>query len=314
MSVPVFPPALDNTMVSTFRACPRKFWWRHVQLLQKGETSIHLISGGAFAKGLEVVRKEYFDKGKPLDEALPIGAAALLAAYGNVEPHPIYSNKSAPNMLGALAYYFETWPIDRIIRPYRPSAGAKHTIEWNFTLPIPGCYHPETGQQLLYCGRFDFVGEHENGMRVGEDDKTTSQLGNAWFQRWRLPNQILGYMWGAREHGMNLAGFNIRGIGLLKNSYSHAETLLMINDWQIDRFLVNLIATVTRMVDAYQESKLQGHIDGGSRPEPFELDLSATCSAYGGCDYLMLCESLNPQAFIEPNFVIHEWNPLASRD
>lgn len=296
-----FPPALDNTMVSGFRACPRKFWWRHQRMLQRGETSIHLISGGAFAKGLEVTRKYYFDLGLPFEEAFLFGAAALIGAYGFTEPHPKYGAKNVWNLIGAMEYYFKIWPIDKIIIPNRRSDG-KHEIEYNFVLPIPNTTHPNNGGPILYCGRFDMVGKHENGLILGEDDKTTTQLGESWFNRWRLSNQLIGYTWGAQEHGFPLAGFNIRGVSLLKHSYGSADAgPILIGKARINRFVENLQLTVERMVRAYETDK-------------WEYDFGGSCSAYGGCDYLSLCEAHDPEDWIEPNFVINEWNPLASRD
>lgn len=297
----VFPAAMDNTMISAYRACPRKFWWRHLQMLQRGETSIHLVSGGAFAKGLEVTRKRFFEHGDTFDASLAYGAAALWHAYGNIDPIPKYSNKAASNLIGALAYYFETWGLDKSMRPWVPAPGARPAIEWNFSVPIPGCVHPISGQPLLYCGRFDMIGQWDNGMLMGEDDKTSGQLGQSWLDRWRLANQILGYCWGAREHGINLAGFQIRGVGLLKNSYSHMEAPVMVNPWQIERFVNNLVLTVRKILADFAD-------------ESFAYDFSGACTAYGGCDYLALCESPDPAIWVPINYVRNEWNPLASRD
>lgn len=269
-------------------------------MLQKGEVSIHLVSGGAFAKGLEVTRKAFFDYNFPFEEAFIYGSAALIGAYGNIEPHPMYGAKNVWNLISAMEFYFKTWPIDRIIIPNKRPNG-RHEIEWNFVLPIPNTVHPNHGGPINYCGRFDMVGLHENGLLLGEDDKTTTQLGQSWFNRWRLSNQIRGYCWGAREHGMPLAGFNIRGVSLLKHSYGSADAIVQINPWQIDEFVENLGWTVKRMVEAYQADR-------------YEMDQGGACSAYGGCDYLPLCEATNPNDWIEPNYVINEWNPLASRD
>lgn len=306
LDISLFPSVLDNTTVSAYRSCPKKFWWRHLLHLQKGEVSIHLHSGGAFAKGLEVTRKCYFDKGMSYEESLHQGVKALILAYGYIEPHPKYAAKSVFGLIGALAYYFEVWPIDRIITPYQPNNGDRHTIEWNFALPIPGVKHPDTGADILYCGRFDMVGKHDNGLLLGEDDKTTTQLGESWFNRWRLSNQVLGYTWGALEFGFPLGGFNLRGISLLKNSYGQADAVVLISKWQVQRFVVNLKKTVQRMISDYV-----GQRDLNSEPE---MDMGGSCSAYGGCDYLPLCESPDPETWIEPNYIKNPWNPLASRD
>lgn len=296
-----FPEAIDNTMITAYRACPRKFWWRHQQLLQRGDISIHLTSGGAFARGLEVTRKRYFEDNLPFEDAICHGAAALYEAYGHVEPIPKYSNKSANNLVGALRYYFETWLIDRTMQPWRPTPTARPCIEWNFSVPIPGINHPDTGLPLLYCGRFDMVGLFENGMLLGEDDKTTGQLGQSWYDRWRLSNQILGYCWGAQAHNINLAGFTIRGVSLLKNNYGHAEAIVMVNPWQIARFVENLQTTLNKMLADY-------------RKNIWAYDFAGSCSAYGGCDYLPLCESPEPETWIPLSYHRSEWNPLASRD
>lgn len=296
-----FPTNIDNTMVSAHRRCARSFWWRHMRWLQRNETSIHLISGGAYAKGLEVVRKCYFDGGLSFEESLARGAVALIREYGYVEPHPKHSNKALPVILGALAYYFEKWPINRNMLPYRPSEGGKSCIEWNFAVPVPGVKNPTTGGPILYCGRFDQIGIFEDQMLLGEDDKTSGQLGQQWFDRWRLSSQILGYCWGAREHGMNLAGFLVRGVGLLKTNYSDAETTVMVNPWQIDRFVEQLVIRVGKMIEDFNLNR-------------YEMDLGSTCSSYGGCDFLPLCESPEPESWIPVNYVEREWNPLASRD
>lgn len=296
-----FPSVLDNTTISSFRACEKKLDWRHIEHLQRGEGSIHLIAGGAFAKGLEVTRKRYFNENLDFDTSLAYGAAALIAAYGAVEPHPKHGNKSVFNMIGALAFYFEAWPINRILRPADLGNG-KRAIEFNFALPLPKVRHPDTNEPIPYCGRFDMIAQHENfPCLFGEDDKTTSQLGQTWFDQWRINSQPLGYCWGAREHGIKLGGFNLRGISLLKTCYGQAETLLMINDWQIDRWLENTILTVERMIRAYKDNK-------------FEMDMGKSCSQFGGCDYLPLCEAVDPTPWIPVNFVRNAWNPLASRD
>lgn len=294
-----FPKVFDNTMISAYRACPKKFWWRHQQMLQKGEVSIHLSSGAAFAKGLEVTRKCYFNRGMSFQDALDRGTAALIAEYGHVEPHPKYANKSWDRFVSALSYYFEVWPIDKGLTPI--NVGNKHAIEWNFSVPIPNVRNPDTNEPILYCGRFDMAGVHETGVKLGEDDKTTSQLGQSWYDRWRLANQILGYMWGSREHSLNLAGFNVRGISLLKHSHGHAETTIFINHWQIERFVENLVATVRKIINDYNF-------------KTWELNMSHSCSAFGGCDYLPLCESPEPNDWIPIHYTENEWNPLASRD
>ncbi len=292
-----FPEVLDNTIVSTFRSCEKKGYWSHHRNLSTNVENVHLISGAAFAKGLEITRKCYFIRGLPFEESLLRGAAALVAEYGDYKPHERYSNKALPNILGALEFYFDKWPIGQrtpII------FGAKPAIEFSFALPIPNCYHPETGKEMIYCGRFDLITEI-NGVTMGEDDKTTSQLGETWFNKWRMGSQITGYTWGAQEYGIPIRGFILRGISLLKRGYGDSEAMVYRSDIKIKEFIANLQLTFNLMVRAWKSREWQ-------------QNMNDVCSQYGGCSYLELCESDYPEQWIEGHYVIHKWNPLRSRD
>lgn len=296
-----FPTILDNTTISGYRNCPTSAYWRTHRKRVPVEKSIHLIAGGAFAKGLEVTRKKFFDEGMPFDYAIAHGAARLVDAYGDYSPPQGYDNKGVLNLVGALGYYFDTWPIDRIITPLRQDSG-KHGIEFSFAVPIPGVKHPETGGDLLYCGRFDMFGIHEGTkMLLGEDDKTTSQLGNTWLNRWPLSNQLSGYSWGAQEYGIPIAGFVLRGVSLLKNNYGHADTITYRRAWQLKEFVQNLQATVNDMIRDWQRGYWTKNYD-------------SACASYGGCAYRTLCDSPNPEDWVDQYYVENTFNPLDSRD
>lgn len=296
-----FPTVFDNTMLTAYRTCPQKFYWAYIRRLRLPGESVHLVAGAAFAKGLEVVRKEYFDNKRDFDTALALGGKALVEAYGDFNPGPMHLNKSWDRMLGALGFYFETWPIDRIIVPTQLQPGTKHTIEYSFGVPFPGFTHPETGEPVVYAGRFDMIAKHETlKMLIGEDDKTTSQLGSQWFDKWRLSNQLSGYTWGAHEYGIPLVGFNMRGVSLLKNDYGHGEAIVYRKAWQIKEFVENARKTLEMMKRDWAEGRWQKQWD-------------AACSSYGGCSFINLCDTPTPDDWMD-NYQPNTWNPLHSRD
>lgn len=295
-----FPSVLDNTMIRAWRACPKKFWWGYMRNLHPTDESIHLLAGAAFAKGLEVTRKSFYDLGEDFDTALARGAAALIQAYGAFEADQWHENKAWDRLLGALGHYFIEWPITGPIVPFRAPGAPTHAIEYSFAVPIPGVKHPENNGPLIYAGRFDFVGDY-NGIRLGVDDKTTSQLGKSWLTQWVLPNQLLGYTWGARETGQALAGFEVRGTSLLKNSYGHMADTKMFPRWKVELFERELIATIQEMIRDWER-------------DYWRMDLASACSAYSGCPFLMLCDSPSPEDWIPVNFIERVWDPLASRD
>lgn len=293
-----FPAAVDNTMVTAYRACPQKFWLAYMRGLAPVEESVHLVAGGAFAKGLEVARKEFWDQGKDFPTALALGGLALLAAYGNFDPH---HEKTALNMLGALGYYFETWPIDGALVPYKAPGATEHDIECRIAIPIPGTKHPTTGDPVVYGGRFDARMVYKGSMLVGSDDKTSTQLGPTWVDRWRYNNQILGYGWGSWKLGFKLGAFMIRGISILKNGYSHSDPLQMLPEWKLERFEDNLRDTLADMVRDWERQR-------------WPWNMGASCNAYGGCPFLTMCDSKDPEEWIATNYYQRSWDPLASRD
>lgn len=298
---PSFPRVWDNTMLSTYRKCPRRFMYEFLWNKAGAENNVHLHAGGAFAKGLEVVRKEYFIGKKPFNEALALGGVALIRAYGGFQPPKANTNKSLEMMLGALGYYFERWPINVGIVPAMLSD--KPAIEFSFAVPFPPVKHPETDEPIIICGRFDMIGEvnGSSSMRLGEDDKTSGQLGTQWLNKWRVGNQITTYCWGAAEHGIPLSGFSMRGIGLYKRGYEGIDAITYRKKWQLDEWVRNTQATLEDAKRDWQRGF-------------WSANWADACSVYGGCPYLILCESPTPEVWLPVNFVDRNWDPLASRD
>jgi hypothetical protein len=291
-----FPEVIDNTAVSSFKKCPKDWEYSALRKITKIGGNIHLHAGGAYAAGLEFARKAFYDEGKPADEAISIGIDALTRFWGADTPEH-ESAKSYDRMVGALLEYFEQYPMeDDVVKPYLLPTG-KHAVEFTFAVPIPGLFHPVTGDPLLYAGRFDMLAIRD-GVLFVEDDKTASQLGAQWNRNWVLDSQFTGYVWAASTFGMPIAGAIIRGVSILKGGYGHAQAIVYRPQWQIDRWLAHLQHTVKLMIAYWQEDSY-----------PFALD-KHSCNSYGGCGYHQLCESPDPESWININFEPKIWNPL----
>ncbi len=171
-----FPAVIDNTMRKSFVACPQKFWRSHIQNLYPKNRSIHLIAGGAYAKGLETYRRDYYQHKLPKDTCLRNAVVACIAEWGDNSPEDDY--KSLENMCLAIEEHFRIWPPESdFVQPY--VSNGKAAIEFTFAIPIPGTRHPDTGDPVLYAGRFDMLGIYQNSSLVVVDDKTQRQ----WVRR-----------------------------------------------------------------------------------------------------------------------------------
>lgn len=299
MTTLTFPEFIDNTSRSMFVSCPQKWVYGNLNHLAPKEPSIHLHAGGAFAYGLEVARKTFFNSQRPVPEALKAGAEALTTFWGDFET-PENSAKSLPRMLDAYFEYFTEYPLDsHPIKPLRHADGS-HAIEFTFSVPLP-YNHPVTGNPLMYVGRFDMLAEY-NGTLFAVDEKTTSQLGSQWMMQWDLDSQFTGYCWAAQQYGFPVGGAIIRGISILKTKFGHSQALIYRPEWQLNRWFDNLCWDIEQMFVLWER-----HSAGQFIPQALDKSI---CGQYGGCAYRKLCLSQNPEAWIESDFMPRIWNPL----
>ncbi len=291
---PPFPEVIDSSLLSAFTSCPRKCELEYIQHWKTKGKNVHLHAGGAYAHGLEAARRAYYGEGIDSLTAEGRGLKALLEFYGDYQCPP-EEWKSAERMAGAMEFYFSQYPMDRDhVRPARLPAD-RLGVEFNFTHPID-CLHPATGNPLLFTGRFDMIVDFAGGL-YGFDDKTSKQLGPQWSKQWDLRGQFSAYCWGAKESGLPLAGFLIRGVSILKKGYDTQEAITVRSGWMIDRWYEQLLLKVSRM----KEMWLMG---------VWDYALDDACNSYGGCQFRNVCLSSNPTPWLETAFERREWNPV----
>jgi hypothetical protein len=282
-------------MIAALRACAQKLKLEFFDHWKPHEPSVHLHAGAAFARGLEVTRLSFYSEGKSATEALALGMAALARAYGDFEC-PSDSAKSAGRMLGALEFYFSTWPLGA--DPATPARfGDKLAVEFSFAEPLH-LPHPETGQPLLYVGRTDQICNFAGGLWL-EDDKTTSQLGPSWGRQWDLRSQFTGYTWAARRAGLSPQGVLVRGVSILKTKYETAEHVTYRPAWQIERWEHQLNRDLIRMIQCWQEGY-------------WDYALDHACSDFGGCPYRQVCLLQEPakREWLRTYFTPIKWDPI----
>ena len=322
---PMFPHTIDSTMLAAFRSCPQKMFRQYVQHWKPTSESVHLVAGGAFAKGLEVARQAFFEgvaqvpevsydaandfKRKVVwreevcekhqnDLATSIGLAALIAAYGDFECPPD-SAKSLERTAGALEFYFDRYPLgsDGML-PIQTSTG-RSGIEFSFANPLP-ISHPVSGDPILYTGRADLLCHFADAVWI-LDDKTTTSLGASWANQWELRSQFTGYCWSARQQGIETAGCLVRGVSILKTKYDTQQVMTYRTDHEIDRWEKQTIRDIQRMQQCWEEGW-------------WDYALDTACTEYGGCAFTRICKSQSPEDYLPMYFHQRVWDPLARRE
>lgn len=327
---PMFPHTIDSTMLSTFRSCHQKMFRQYIQHWKPKADSVHLIAGGAFAKGIEVARKAYFEgiatepkvtyvlnevtgekkrnvtwdfteaadiKGDNATASL-LGVAACIAHYGDFICPP-ESGKSLERTAGALEFYFDNYPLgadgtDPVVFP-----GGRRGIEFSFAEPLD-VVHPVTGAPILYTGRADMVANYAGGVYVF-DEKTASQLGASWSRQWALRSQFTGYVWAAQRAGIPVTGAVVRGVSILKTKYDTLAALEYRSPYEIERWMGQVLRDIERMKKCWDEGY-------------WDWNLDHACAEYGGCSFTRVCKSDDPDTWLPMYFEQRVWDPLARRE
>lgn len=292
-----FPPAIDSTMVAAYKACPTLFRREYIESWRSKSPSVHLHAGGAFAKGIEVARTEFYVAGASPDLAIAKGREALGEAYGSFECPPS-SAKTKDRMLGAYDFYWLNYPLDQSSPPIILPNG-RHGIEFSFVEPLD-IAHPDTGEPLLYSGRMDAILNFGGGVFIC-DEKTTSSLGPTWGRQWDLRSQFTGYCWGAARNGVRVDGVLVRGVSILKTKYDTQQAISYRPQWQIDRWYEETQLWVEDMVQSYRTGKYRHNLDH-------------SCADYGGCPFREACSSQDPAPWIETQFERRSWDPITRQE
>ena len=290
-----FPEVIDASFMNEWRACRHKAFRAHMQHYKPEGESVHLHFGACFAAALETVRRQFYIEGKTPDDALADGMRTFFEQWGDFIP-PEGHAKTLERGLGALDFYFETWPLGdkNLATPHIMPSGAP-AIEFSFAQPLP-FDHPVTGQPLIYAGRSDMIADFAEGVYL-EDDKTASQLGDSWSKQWELRGQFTGYCWAARETGIATHGVLVRGVSILKTKYGSAQSLTYRSASEIDEWLATTLSDLEDLRTAWVRGE-------------WKKNFGDSCSSYGGCQFVPVCKSPDPETWLKVYFVRSKWDPL----
>lgn len=172
----------------------------------------------------------------------------------------------------------------------------KPAVEFSFAIPLP-IKHPDSGEPILYAGRFDAIMEYAGGL-YANDDKTATSLGASWSKQWELRGQFIGYAWAMREFGIPPAGTIVTGISILKTKYETQRAVISQSNDKIEEWLQDTIAEIEDAKTRYV---------AGAR---WKKNWSESCNAYGACQFKQCCQVSDPQPWLDTYFEVRPWDPL----
>lgn len=297
---PLFPTVITSSVRAIFNACPEKFYNSILcGLVPRGYGNVHFAAGGAYAKALEAFRKEYFASGD-YDRAVALGFVALVRSYGTFVPAE-GETKTFDRTVAAFVEYLVRYPPQSDhIKPIIGELGPK--VEFSFAFEIPGCFHPVTGDQLLFGGTLDQLVEF-NSLLFIYDDKTTGAMGPMWKRQWDMRSQFTGYVYGIQnarpDIASRIAGAIIRGMCILKESCKSEEVITFRPQWMVERWKRRLVWDTQRMIQCWKDNYW-----------PNTGEENGECTKFGVCSFHTLCTSQYPDNFLAVEYEVVRKDPI----
>jgi hypothetical protein len=300
----LFPLVIDSTMLMEADDCPMAFFRKYLQHLSSGYESTDLIAGKAFARGLEVTRKAYFNDDADPEFAIAAGVEALIESYGDHESFS--AKKTAEKMCSALELYFMHYPlgIDDVV-PAKLSNG-EYAIEYSFAHELP-FEHPDIpGLPIIITGRADMLAEYAGRLWVVDEKTTGSAFTKDWPKQWDTRGQFSTYPWGLKKDGIPVAGAIVRGISLGAKTITFQQCESIRGEWQLDIWEFQMLKKVEALLQKYIEWKASG-----KHPSYYFFgNWASSCMKYfKPCQFQDLCRSRTSEQFLESQYDQYIWLP-----
>jgi len=351
---------IDNSSLEVFTTCPQSAYYKLVLKREAHARNAALTFGGALHEGLEALLHFQYavdnetehstDREEVRAKYAEAAQDQRILRFFTENPAPLDEYRTVQNCLAVLAAYRQRatmpdyqWEIQSdasgpiIERAFELPLGV---VEVNDDLDMPwltdddlariprGNRH-EDGSKRVYCshihiawsGRIDAVARCNGAVRV-VDHKTTSIMGDQFMQDFQISNQVLGYVWAAKQLWPDLAvsAFCLNAIhfkkptgtgpitapgprggpaalNFVRGYYEYSQT-------RIDEWETNCLAIVSDFIHCLVRDQHPRH--------------SKWCfGKYGKCQYHDVCVQDDPR--VRENMIKSDmfktvtWNPVAGR-
>lgn len=300
---------IDNSFVERLTTCARSAEYSFLHKRVSAERNSALNYGTAIHEAL-AWRYTHLGSKAPdtLDEEEQIN---LLTNLFTKSPPPLDDYRNLGQAINCIHFYNEKYADE----PFSILALAdnKPLVESSFAVPL---YTSENGIQVVYCGRIDLVVKWDNQVFC-IDHKTTSQLGDHFFQDKFMSAQLPGYCWAVEQTtNLKVAGYAINALRSkappVKLSSgdpkavagwwmdSLARDRQYVRSGQLDEWKLNAINLVDRFLWHYKRGYLP-------------METSWCFGRYGRCQYYGTCSLPLASRGVDlssTNYIDNEWTPL----
>lgn len=297
--------AWDSTSLQAAKKCPRYYKYSILDGWRAKAENAHLKFGILLHSALEELDHRRVAHKLEDSDLIDVLRITMLAAGtkqddGTFTPwHSPHTSKNLESLVRTIIWYFDQYRDDAF-QVVRLSDG-RAAVELSFRFPLPS--PPVAGQEFLYCGHLDSLGEY-GGQLYFLDRKTTgSALGPQYFSQFSPNVQITGYTLACRIiYGLPVSGGIIDAMQVLVGSTRFGRAFEARTEAQLEEWMAGTLITI-KQSQRWLEDKF------------WPMNETA-CGMYGGCTFQQIC-SKDPsvrERFLEANFDRSKpWDPLETR-
>ena len=298
----------DNTMLGSYKECPRRFFLRHVLAWRSEGTSLPLIFGLSWHSAMDVVW-EYASKLSQAD--LP--RAALAKFYEtwegegmppelSVEQIEQYTPRT-PNIAHEMLvqYVQQRWGMLQDAQVI--------AVEQPFAVPLP--LYPD----VWYIGKMDKVVRY-NGNTLALEHKTTTEykkdggFKSSYIEGWYSDSQIKGYQFGGGLFYDDLTQVWVDAALVHKTVHDKYRFVPVAHQFPLLEEWVN---DTREWVKRVEKDLNQFKIDGQLRPGVFPKNENSCFGKYGACPFVDICRTTSDPSKLDSvpaGYMVEKWEPF----
>jgi hypothetical protein len=307
----------DNTMISTYKECPRKFYFAHKRHWRLAGAAMPLIFGLAWHEAQNVIWGGYqfvtSDKiteddlvESAMDEFNRVWADEGLTPWGDMSPDEQEKvGQRNPMVAKEMLYAY----LDK--RRFILELAKIISVEQPFAVPI----YPNR-PDLWYIGRLDKNVEF-NGEHLVIEHKTTSEykidggFKNQFVDSFFPNSQVDGYIYAANMLDSKVKQVWVDAALVHKKVHDAFKFIPVVkNPEQLDGWLFDTQEWIRRIEE--DTAKWEGEEQSGSTMQCFPKNTNACQGKYGTCTYRSICTAYsNPEVHDLPEgFIEFVWAPF----
>ena len=298
----------DNTRISAYKDCPRKYFLRHVMHWRSSGTAMPLVFGSSWHAAMDLVWLHA--KTLPPDDLVAAGMAGFYEKWieegmpedmdsAQLEAIGIRNPGVAEDML-------HCYIADRrsVLQNCTLLSG-----EQGFAVPLPNM------DQCWYVGKLDKVIEYQGQKLVIEHKSTTEYKKDGGFKSqyiegWYSDSQVKGYQFGAGLYYPGLTQVWVDAALVHKTVHDAfrfvpvAHSFPIIKEWLDD---------TQSWIGSMQADEQYFEREGKLTPGNFRKNENSCMGKFGPCPYLDICMTTpDPSALEGPpeGYIVEPWEPF----